>query len=426
MHPLARVSVVLALLSPLAASAQTLEQRLEALQQEIERLKAEVAALKRAPAPSAAEPAAGAPPRVAAATASSVPPSREEPATSIFGYGEFNYNRYRDADRTSRADLRRFVFGFGHNFNDRLSFNSEVEIEHAVASSTDRGEVEVEQAYLDYRFSDQVNVKGGLFLMPLGILNQTHEPPTYYGVERNDVETRIIPTTWREMGVGVHGVLGTGWRYDTGITTGFNAAKIDDPAFGVRGGHQEGQLADARDLSWYGALNYTAPGLLVGGGLFTGNTGQNGQSNPLLKGVAARLTLWDVHAKYSVKGWDFQALYAAGKLGDADKVNLVTSAAATPFAAPNRLKGWYGQAAYHVYRNGDLDIAPFARLERYEIRQQEDATLGVFQDPRLLSSVRTFGVNFRIHPQVVIKTDVQRYSADAGMNRFNIGLGYMF
>jgi len=407
--------------APCVSSAQSIEQRLESLQKEIDRLKAEMQDLKTK---SAEAPARAAAPASASASASASAP--DAPATSIFGYGEFNYNRFRDADRTSRADLRRFVVGFGHRFNDRLSFNSEFELEHAVASAGDRGEAEIEQAYLNYQFSDKVNVKGGLFLIPLGILNETHEPPTYYGVERNEVETRIIPTTWRELGVGVHGLLGQGFKYDVGITTGFNAAKIDDPAFGIRSAHQEGQLADARDLSWYGALNYVRPGLLVGGGLFTGNTGQNGQSNPLLKGVAAKLTLWDVHAKYSVAGWDLQALYAAGRLGDADKINAITSAAATPFAAPRSMMGWYGQAAYHVYRNGDLDVAPFARLERFEIRQQEDAALGIFQDPNNLERVRTFGVNFRVHPQVVLKTDIQRYSVDRTKDRFNVGLGYMF
>jgi hypothetical protein len=176
----------------------------------------------------------------------------------------------------------------------------------------------------------------------------------------------------------------------------------------------------------YAALNYQAPGLLLGGGVFTGNTGQNGQANPALKGVDARLVLWDLHAKYSVAGFDLQALYAAGKLGDADKVNAVTSSASTPFAAPKSLKGWYGQVAYHAYRQGNLDVAPFVRLERFEIRQQEDAALGVFQDPNNSERVRTVGVNFKVHPQVVLKTDIQRYSTDKTKDRFNIGLGYMF
>jgi hypothetical protein len=224
----------------------------------------------------------------------------------------------------------------------------------------------------------------------------------------------------------LHGLVGRGFKYDLGITTGFNSGKLDDPATGIRSAHQEGQLADAKDLSVYGALNYQAPGLLVGGGVFTGNTGQNGQANPLLKGVGARLSLWDVHAKYSIAGFDLQALYAAGKLGDAERINAVTSTAATPFAAPNSLKGWYGQAAYHVYRRGELDVAPFVRLERFDIRQQEDATLGLFQDPKNLERVQTIGVNFKLHPQVVLKTDIQHYKVDSSKNRFNVGLGYMF
>src|SRR5690349_24764873 len=111
--------------TPLAANAQSVEQKIDALQKEVERLKSEVSRRDTAPA-------------------------QAEEATSIFGYGEFNYNRFRDDDHASKADLRRFVLGFGHRFNDRLMFNSEVEVEHAVSSAEDSGEVEIEQAYLDY------------------------------------------------------------------------------------------------------------------------------------------------------------------------------------------------------------------------------------------------------------------------------------
>ena len=400
-----------AALSPMAANAQSsTDDKVEALKKEVDRLKGEVDQLRNDK------------------RADGTTPAKPEPSdTSIFGYGEFNYNRYRDPEHTSKADLRRFVLGFGHRFDDRLTFNSEVELEHAVSSASDKGEIEVEQAYLDYRFNDAANVKGGLFLIPLGLLNETHEPPTYYGVERNEVETRIIPTTWRELGAGLHGLLGSsGFKYDVGVTTGFDSGKLDDPNTGIASAHQEGQLANAKDLSMYGALNYQRPGLLVGGGLFTGNTGQNGQSNPALKGVDAKLTLWDIHLKYSVAGFELRALYTAGKLGDADKVNAVTAAAPTPFAAPRALLGWYVETAYHVYRQGNFDIAPFARLERYQIKQQEDAALGVFQDPTNNERLWTAGINFKIHPQVVLKTDVQRYTTDRTKDRFNIGLGYMF
>jgi len=383
--------------------AQSTDEKLRILQQEIDELKAQVQ--KTAPG-SAAQPGS---------------------ATTISGYGEFNYNNYKSDERPTQADLRRFVFGLRHRFDDRLTFHSEVEFEHAIVSKDDQGEAEIEQAWVNYKFSDAVNVKGGLFLVPLGILNETHEPPTYYGVERNEVETRIIPTTWRELGVGMHGLVGGGFRYDVGITTGFDSGKLDDPSVGVRSAHQEGQLANAHDLSVYGALNYRRSGLLVGAGVFTGNTGQNGASNPLLKGVDARLTMWDVHAQYKAGRLELQAVYADGKLADADQLNAAILATSDePFAAPNRMKGAYVQAAYHVYKSDKLDFAPFVRLEGIDIRQQEDPANGLFQDPANHERITTAGFNFWVHPQVVLKADVQRYRTDPTKDRFDLGVGYMF
>lgn len=391
------------------ASAQSTDEKLRVLQQEIDELKAQVKN----------------PPQGQHATGSAGP---QGSATTISGYGEFNYNNYKGDERPTQADLRRFVFGLHHRFDDRLTFHSEVEFEHAVVSKDDEGEVELEQAWLNYKFSDAVNVKGGLFLIPLGILNETHEPPTYYGVERNEVETRIIPTTWRELGLGVHGLLGTsGLRYDVGITTGFDSGKLDDPSTGIRSAHQEGQLANAHDLSVYGALNYRRSGLLVGAGVFTGNTGQNGATNPLLKGVDAKLTMWDVHAQYKVGRLELQAVYADGRLADADQLNAaILATSAEPFAAPNRMKGAYVQAAYHLYKRDKLDFAPFVRLERIDIRQQEDPANGLFQDPANNETITTAGFNFWVHPQVVLKADVQRYRTDSTKDRFDLGLGYMF
>jgi len=400
------LALAVAFAAPAFAQQPSVEQKLQILQQEIDELKAH---------------SRGAPPDGSTGLRAG--------ATSVVGYGELNYNRFRQDEHETKADLRRFVFGLDHRFDDRLTFHSEVEVEHAVASKDDNGELEIEQAWLDYRVSDGdgLNVKAGLFLIPLGILNETHEPPTYYGVERNEVETRIIPTTWRELGVGVHGAVAPGLRYDVGVTTGFDAGKIDDPSTGIRSGHQEGQQANAKDLSVYAALNYRTPGLLVGGGVFTGNTGQNGQSNPALKGVDARLTLWDVHAQYRVAGFDLQALYAAGKLGDTDRINAANVAAGQTFAAPRTMKGGYLQAAYHAYQQGNFDVAPFVRLERFDIRQEEDPANGLVQNELIRNErVRTIGVNFRVHPQVVIKADVQRFRNDKSLDRFDLGLGYMF
>jgi hypothetical protein len=347
--------------------------------------------------------------------------------TSVGGYGEVTYSHFTKDGQIDKADLDRFVLFFGHRFNERLSFNSELEIEHAISSATDAGEVELEQAYVNYRVRDAFNIKTGLILIPLGILNEKHEPPTFYGVKRNDVETRIIPTTWREGGIGVHGNFAKGFKYDIGITTGFDAGKIDAPTQGIRSGHQELSKANANDLSLYGALNYTGtPGLLVGGGVFSGNTGQDGASNPLLKGVAARLTLADVHAFYSIARFDLQALYARGTLGDADKINAALLTTAAPFAAPKTLSGWYTQAAYHAWIQGDFDLAPFVRYERINITQLEDPANGLFQDPNNRDRIITTGLNFKVHPQVVFKADYQNFQTNKSRDSINLGMGYMF
>ena len=401
----------------------TVDQKLQILQQEIDDLKAQA---RRSAAPTQQ----ASPYSLDYSSMLDRSSGLASGGTNIVGYGEVGYGKFRQSGNAT-ADLQRFVFGFNHRFDERLTLHSEVEFEHAIVSKDDHGEAEIEQAWLNCKMSDAVNLKGGLFLIPLGILNETHEPPTYYGVMRNQVETRIIPTTWRELGAGVHGIVGEGIRYDVGITTNFDSGKLDDPTTGIRSAHQEGQLANARNLAVYGALNYRRPGLLVVGGVFTGDTGQNGASNPALRGVSARLTLWDVHAQYRVAGLDLQALYAAGSLGDSDKLNAAilanaTANGTTPFAAPKTIRGGFVQAAYHSYKRGNFDVAPFVRYERIDIKQQEDPANGQLQDPNNIERIKTFGVNFWVHPQVVLKADVQRYAIDKSQDRLDLGLGFMF
>jgi hypothetical protein len=142
--------------------------------------------------------------------------------------------------------------------------------------------------------------------------------------------------------------------------------------------------------------------------------------------------MWDVHAQYRVAGLDLHALYAAGTLGDADKITAATVAAnlvdpsVTAFAAPKSMKGAYVQAAYHVYKQGNFDVAPFIRYERVDIRQAEDPGNNLFQNPNNNERIKTLGVNFWLHPQVVVKADIQRYATDKSQDRFDLGLGFMF
>ena len=386
------------------AAAATLEEKIELLQQEIESLKDQVQSAK---------------PNNASGGISGL-----ANRTTIGGYGEVNYNNYSGGSTAKdKIDARRFVLYVGNKFNDMVSLRSEIELEHAIASAGDEGEIEMEQLYLDFHFTDKINSKVGLFLIPAGFLNETHEPTTYFGVERNQIETRIIPTTWREAGVAIYGEVLPALKYQVGISSGFSARKYDDPLVGIRSAHQEGSLADAEDLSLHAALNYTGiNGLLVGASVFTGNTGQ---SEP---GIGnARLTLWDAHARYQTGKFDLRALYARGHLNNAAEINNVTGRT----DAPSAFYGWFAEAAYHVWKSGEMDFAPFVRYEKYDTQAHIP-----FNSVRVNSSknkVWTVGANFWATPQVVLKADYQVYDEkdedlfeNRGDKRFNLGMGYMF
>lgn len=374
---------------------------------------------------------------VTKATDSGAPPlATGSPQTTIGGYGELTYNRYSRDSRRTQADLNRFVLFFGHAFDERLSFHSEVEWEHAVTSSSDRGESEIEQAYINYKLTPNVSLKTGLFLMPFGFINQYHEPPVYYGVLRNEVETRIIPSTWREGGVGLYGSTESGFAWDVGITTGFDFSKFDDPAAPLRAIHQELQLAKAANLASYAALNYRGvPGLTVGGAVFTGNSGHNNSTfrldntQPNFAGVNGRVTLWDLHARWQKGGWDLQTVYARGSIGNADKIDRIlrdyNNANATNRAyLPSEFYGWLAQAARTVWRRGDMTLTPFVRFEQYNT--QSKMPEGFDASSANADRVATIGLSFRPHPQVVFKADYQKYLANTNNDRFNLGVGYMF
>lgn len=341
--------------------------------------------------------------------------------TTIGGYGELHYNNFRDgATASDEMDFHRFVLFFGHKFNDWISFKSELEVEHAFfASGEGSGELELEQAYLDFNFNKHLNAKAGVFLIPMGILNETHEPPTFYGVERNEIESRIIPTTWWEGGVGIYGEATPGLNYQLNVTSAPRADEYSSSfSNGIRSGRQKVSKAQAEDLGISGALNFTGiPGLLVGAAFFTGNTAQNNEDIG-----DARLTLWDVHARYQKDRIDLRALYAQGHLGDADKLKSVEG-----INAAEQFYGWYAEAAYHIWKQGDHDLAPFVRYEAWDTH--DDVPSNVTRNRANKNNAWTVGANYWPHPQVVLKADYQVFDkpdSTKGEKRVNMGLGYMF
>lgn len=420
------------------AQAQTssreaeLAQRVDQLAKELAELKAQLVELKQAqqaaPAATAAHAAdAGATNGVMnGAPAGGGTPA--EPATVLSSYAEINYNHYQHRSVDDQANVRRFVLGFQHRMDARNKVVAELEVENTVTSADDGdpGEVEVEQAYAERLLSPTLALRAGLMLMPVGLLNENHEPTAYYGVERNFVETAIIPSTWREGGVQVVANLDEGWTVQGGLSTGFNINKWDatdaETAESPLGAiHQELAQAKAHDLAVFGAVNWRGlPGLQLGGSLFTGNAGQAATTTGQM-----RVTLWDLHARYTPGDWDLSALYARGTISNTAAFNLLS--VGNDYLVPKRFDGGYVQVANTVWRSGDYSLAPFARWERFNTRAAYAAIgAGLTPSAAPAETVWTLGANLKVGDGLVFKVDLQRFKEDSDSNRFDLGMGWSF
>jgi hypothetical protein len=352
--------------------------------------------------------------------------------TSIGGYGELNWANF-DGDKKDEFDVQRFIMFLGHKFSDRTRMMSEIEFEHAqVKGGEPGGEVAMEQAYIEHTLKNGLNFRAGLQIVPIGLINEYHEPPVFYGMERNNVETKIIPSTWREIGFGIAGSTIGGLDYFAGTTTTPDASKFksDSASTGFKKMRVSGKQVTANDMGYYAGFNYTGtPGLKWGGTIWTGNTAQDGQGrgdDPAeLANADARLTIWDLHAQYDANDWKLSALYAAGTLGDTEAINASASiGAGSDDAAPEEFSGWYVEAGYKGLMVGDYNIQPFYRYA--DFNTQEKVAAGFTTDPNNADTVMTYGISFYLDPDVVLKLDVQDFDNNGSKDSTNIGIGWMF
>lgn len=348
---------------------------------------------------------------------------------SFGGYGEMLYENYAGTiDSGARAttrdqfDMLRGILYTGYKYNDRVIFNSEIEYEHGSTGSG--GEVSVEFAYLDFLVRPEVGVRTGLVLIPMGLVNELHEPTAYLGAKRPATENAIIPSTWREMGAGVFGETGQiSWRgYVVNSLNGRNFT-----AGGVRGGRQKGARALAEDLAVTGRVDWQPiVGTTVGASFFSGNTGQSN----LVSGsvVDANYTVFDVHADVRFRGVILRGLYARGSLDDAAELNALNGLTGNR-SVGDSLSGWYAEAGYDLsslVRFGETSFTPYARYER--IDTQRSVPAGFLRNPANEQTIFTYGFQFNPIPQAVFKVDYQNVDNEAGtgLDQWNIGIGYIF
>jgi hypothetical protein len=349
--------------------------------------------------------------------------SEGETRLPVAGYMDAHFNK--GAGEPGRADLHRFVLLFGHSFSERIKFWSELEIEHAlVEGGEERGEVALEQAYLDFLVKPWLNVRSGMVLSPVGIINERHEPPAFNGVERPFVETVIIPTTWREMGVGLTGDLGRGVRYRTYLISaldpmGFSAEE------GIRNGRSQGFNAPFRNPATVGRVEFSGIRRLTLG--VSGYTGVS--SSPAVK-VTPRVSIFSFDARYSFRRFDLRGLFASTWITRTRELNLALERL-TGFS-PNfakELLGYYVEPALHVFpRRLRSDLILFTRYEKYNT--QHRMAPGFQPLPEFDRSSLITGVTFKPNADVAIKFDYvfnrNGGSAIRPVNGINLGLGWWF
>ncbi|TAN71114.1 MAG: hypothetical protein EPN17_02895 [Methylobacter sp.] len=362
---------------------------------------------------------------------------------SIGGYGEGNYSaKVGDKGNSNdSADMERMVLYAGYKFTDRILFNSELEFEHASTGegSEEKGEVSVEFASLDFFINQKANVRAGLVLMPMGLVNRIHEPLFYFGNHRPEVEQRIIPSTWREMGVGLFGAITPNLTYTAYVVSGLDAAGFTSE--GIREGRGGGSNARAENFGYVARMDYepdSLPGVSVGGSAYVGNSGQNQTFAGQKADVFTQL--YEAHVQWKYRGLEFRTLGSWGHIGDADLIsaaNIARLNAPVDSDHPNAGQvigsqnyGWYSELGYDVlpllWKDTTQYFAPFFRYEK--LNTMAKAPSGFANDPTRDWQIFQMGLQYKPIPNVVIKADYRNYMARQGSlpDDFNLGFGFIF
>ena len=354
---------------------------------------------------------------------------RVEQGISFGGYGEMLYENFAGTNdagvRVSsrdQFDMLRGILYTGYKYNDRVLFNSEIEYEHG--STGMGGEVSVEFAYLDFNLRPNVGARAGLLLIPMGLVNEQHEPTAFLGAKRAGVENAIIPTTWREMGAGLFGEMGqVSWR--AYVVNGQNGRAFT--AGGIRGSRQKGARALSEDFALTGRLDWQpVVGTVLGGSFYSGNSGQGNIVNN--EQIEARLTLFDVHAETKFRGAILRALVARGTVDDVPQLNALNAFTGNRSIGES-MGGWYVEGGYDLSALvgfGEQSLTPYVRYEQYDT--QRSVPTGFTRNPANELTIFTYGVQYKPIPEAVLKFDYQNLDNEAGTgtNQWNLGIGYIF
>ena len=338
---------------------------------------------------------------------------------SIGGYGEITYNNKEGSSTPAEIDVQRLVMLFAYKFDDRTSFVTEIEFEHVK-------EVYVEQAFINYSVADGVNLRGGLMLIPMGIVNEYHEPTTFNGVERPSLDSKIVPTTWREMGIGVSGrINNASIRYQAYLMNGFlsygESHKLRG-SDGLRKGRQKGAESVGSDANFAGRIEYYGlPKLKLGVSYYAGNTQTTA---PEMNNTQIGLSMFGLDYRYVNGRLSSRGQFISASLKDTQAYNLAGSK-----DLGSAMGGYYIEGAYNLLpldSRQKLDL--FLRYENFNTHQKTAGDL--IANDAFHRNETTFGLSYHLASGAVFKADYQSkgtaVEGSDAIGQVNIGLGVFF
>jgi hypothetical protein len=356
---------------------------------------------------------------------------------TIGGYAQVDYNQpLNDTARSNgNMDVHRMVIFMGYKFNDRVQFVTEIELEHVK-------EVYVEQAFINYKIAGPLNLRAGLMLIPMGIVNEYHEPTTFNGVERPNMDGSVVPSTWREMGAGFAGNIDNlSLKYQAYVVNGFlgyDGTGTLRGSDGFRKGRQKGAESTISSPNFSTKLDYYGiKGLKIGAAAYIGNTQStmyNGLQNNDTLGLKAQadssvvgLAMFGFDVRYQYKAFEMRGQVITSSIANAGEYNTFTGK-----DLGSAMMGYYGELGYDVlsiFKKGATEkIILFGRYEFYDTHSKTPT--GTKKNDSYARTEMTFGLTYKVSNGAAFKADYQVFDnnskGNTPSNQINLGVGVWF
>lgn len=358
---------------------------------------------------------------------------------SIGGYGEVHYNQAISADKryNGNIDVHRMVMILEYDFSSKTKLFTELEFEHVK-------ELYVEQIYLSHTISPYINAVGGLLLIPMGFINEYHEPTTFNGVERPFIDTYIAPTTWREIGFGFNGnILPYSLKYQLYLVNGFKSydgSGLINGKNGFRPGRQRGAKSTISSPNFSGRIDYYGVrGLILGLSGYYGKT-QSTLYNGINKNDDAAIARADSSVvglamvgadfRYSNSGFDFKGQFYYSSISNAKEYNRFTTRSGVANDLGEAMLGYYAEVGYnvlHPFAVTNYGLAPFIRYEGYNTHFA--VADGTTRNAAYNVNAITTGLTLKLAKGAAVKADMQFVKAENESKFskfFNAGIGFEF